>query len=48
MIADASRYCLGGEWISRKCEPAVLGALARVLRRFGLPEAILTDRDSVF
>lgn len=48
VIDDASRFCLGGEWITRKSEPAVLGALARVLRRFGLPEAILTDRDSVF
>jgi len=48
VIDDASRFCLGGEWIPRKSEPQVLGALGRVLRRFGLPEAILTDRDTVF
>ena len=48
VIDDASRFCLGGEWITSKAEPAVLGALARVLRRWGLPEAILSDRASVF
>lgn len=48
VIDDASRFCLGGEWITSKAEPAVLGALARTLRRWGLPEAILSDRASVF
>ena len=48
MVDDASRFCLGGEWITSKAEPAVLGALARVLRRWGLPEAILSDRATVF
>jgi transposase InsO family protein len=48
VVDDASRFCLGGEWITSKGEPAVLGALARVLRRWGLPEAILTDRATVF
>jgi transposase InsO family protein len=48
VVDDASRYCLGGEWIASKAEPAVLGALAKVLEQRGLPEAILTDRDSVF
>jgi transposase InsO family protein len=48
MIDDASRFCLGGEWIASKAEPAVLGALATVLRHWGLPEAILTDRAAVF
>lgn len=48
VLDDASRFCLGGEWIASKAEPAVLGALAGVLRRFGLPQAILTDRDSAF
>jgi putative transposase len=48
VIDDASRFCLGGEWIARKSEPAILGALATILRRWGLPEAILTDRAGVF
>jgi len=48
IIDDASRFCLGGEWIPSKAEPAVLGALAKVLERWGLPQAILTDRGSVF
>lgn len=48
VVDDASRFCLGGEWISSKAQPAVLGALAGVLGRWGLPEALLTDRDSVF
>lgn len=48
VVDDATRYCLGGEWIASKAEPAVLGALAKVLEQHGLPEAILTDRGSVF
>jgi transposase InsO family protein len=48
VIDDASRFCLGGEWITTKAEPAAMGALAKVLERWGLPEAILTDRDTVF
>lgn len=48
LIDDASRYCLGGEWIPDKQEPTVLGALATLLERVGLPEAILTDRDTLF
>lgn len=48
LIDDASRYCLGGVWIPDKQEPTVLGALAQILERVGLPEAILTDRDTRF
>jgi len=48
VVDDASRFCLGGEWITSKAEPAVLGALAGILRRWGLPEAILSDRGTVF
>jgi transposase InsO family protein len=48
LLDDATRYCLGGRWISDKKEPTVLGALARLLERAGLPEAILTDRDTCF
>jgi len=48
LIDDASRYCLGGVWIPNKREYTVLGALASLLERNGLPEAILTDRDTVF
>jgi transposase InsO family protein len=48
IIDDASRFCLGGEWIASKGEVAVLGALVKVLRRWGLPQAILTDRAAVF
>jgi len=48
IVDDASRFCLGGHWLESKAEAPVLGALARVLRRFGLPQAILSDRASVF
>ena len=48
IIDDASRFCLGGRWIASKAEPAVLGALAEVLERWGMPEAMLTDRASIF
>jgi transposase InsO family protein len=48
IIDDASRFCLGGEWITRKSEPAILGAVAKLLRRWGLPEALLSDRAAVF
>jgi transposase InsO family protein len=47
-VDDASRYCVGGVWIPDKKEPTVLGALAAILERAGLPEAILTDRDTLF
>jgi transposase InsO family protein len=48
IIDDASRYCVGGRWITDKKEPTVLGALASMLEQAGLPEAILTDRDTLF
>jgi transposase InsO family protein len=48
VVDDASRFCVGGRWIPDKREPTVLGALAGVLERWGLPEAILTDRAAVF
>jgi transposase InsO family protein len=47
-LDDASRCCVGGAWITDNREPTVLGALAQLLARAGLPEAILTDRDSLF
>jgi transposase InsO family protein len=47
-VDDASRYCVGGRWIADKREATVLGALASMLERSGLPEAILTDRDTIF
>ena len=47
-LDDASRFCVGGVWIRDKKEPTVLGALATILERAGLPEAILTDRDTLF
>ena len=47
-LDDASRYCVGGVWITDKKEPTVLGALAAILEQAGLPEAILTDRDTIF
>lgn len=48
VLDDASRYCLGGVWMLDKKEYTVLGALASLLERTGLPEAILTDRDTLF
>lgn len=47
-VDDATRYCVGGVWIRDRKEPTILGALAQLLTRAGLPEAILTDRASVF
>ena len=47
-LDDASRWCVGGLWIRDKREPTVLGALAQILEQAGLPEAILTDRDTLF
>ena len=48
LLDDASRYCLGGVWIPDRQEPTVLGALATLLERVGLPEAILSDRGNCF
>lgn len=47
-VDDASRYCVGGVWMGDKREVTVLGALAHLLERQGLPEAILTDRARCF
>lgn len=47
-VDDASRFCVGGVWIRDKKEPTVLGALAQILEQAGLPEAMLTDRDTIF
>lgn len=47
-VDDASRYCVGGVWMTDKREATVLGALAQLLERQGLPEAILTDRAPCF
>jgi len=47
-IDDASRYCVGGRWIQDKREPTLLGAVAAILEQAGRPEAILTDRDTLF
>jgi len=47
-VDDATRFCLGGGWVRRKNEPAVLGELARVFRQWGLPDAVLSDRGAVF
>jgi transposase InsO family protein len=47
-VDDASRWCVGGVWIRDQKEPTVLGALAAMLEQVGLPEAILTDRDTLF
>lgn len=48
VVDDASRYCVGGRWIPDKREATVLGALAVMLEQAGLPEALLTDRDTLF
>jgi len=48
LLDDASRWCVGGRWIRNKKEPTVLGALAAMLEQAGLPERMLTDRDTLF
>ena len=45
---DASRYLLGTRAVRTKGQEHVLGLLRELLRRFGLPEAILSDRASQF
>lgn len=45
---DATRFCLGGHWGRRKTEPMLLGALVPVFRQWGLPDAVLSDRGTIF
>ena len=45
---DHSRFCVGGQFVRRKGEADILGALAGFLGRWGLPQAILTDRAVCF
>jgi transposase InsO family protein len=47
-LDDHSRFCLGGQFVRSKTEAHILGALARLLSRWGLPAAILTDRATCF
>ena len=47
-LDDHSRFCVGGQFVPRKGEAQILGALAGFLRRQGLPAAILTDRAVCF
>lgn len=48
LLDDASRYCVGGQFVRSKAQPVVLGVIGQVLQRQGLPEAILTDRAAMF
>lgn len=48
LVDDAKRFCLGGQWVRRKTAPRVLGALVPVFRRWGMPDAVLSDRGTVF
>ena len=48
VIDAASRSCVGGRWIQDKREATLLGAVAAILEQAGLPEAILTDRETAF
>jgi len=43
-LDDHSRFCVGARFVPRKRETDILGALAGFLGRWGLPQAILTDR----
>lgn len=43
-LDDHSRFCVGARCCARKGEADILGARAGFLGRWGLPEAILTDR----
>jgi len=47
-LDDHSRFCVGGRFVRRKGEADILGALAGFLGRWGLPQAILTDRAVCF
>jgi len=48
LLDDCRRYCVGGKWICSKAQPAVLGVIASTLSAQGLPDAILSDRASIF
>jgi transposase InsO family protein len=48
LVDDATRICLGGQWVRRKTEAAVLGALVPVFCQWGVPDAVLSDRGPVF
>jgi transposase InsO family protein len=45
---DASRYLLGAKAVRSKGQEHLLALLRDVLRRFGTPEAVLSDRGSQF
>jgi transposase InsO family protein len=45
---DASRYLLGAQAVRTKHQEPLLGLLRALWRRYGVPEAILSDRGSQF
>jgi len=47
-LDDHSRFCVGAQFVRRKGEAEILGALAGFLKRWGLPKALLTDRSVIF
>jgi len=47
-LDDHSRFCVGAKFVRRKGEVQVLGVLAELLGRWGLPAAVLTDRAVMF
>jgi transposase InsO family protein len=47
-VDDHSRFCVSAQLMSRESSQKVCEGLARALRTYGVPEAILTDNGKVF
>jgi transposase InsO family protein len=47
-VDDHSRFCVSAQLMNRESSRAVCESLARALRSYGVPEAILTDNGKVF
>jgi transposase InsO family protein len=47
-IDDHSRFCVAAELVSRQNARAVCGVFVKALRRWGVPDEVLTDNGKVF
>lgn len=47
-LDDHSRFCVGARAVPRATAPAVCQAFSFAMRRYGIPQAVLTDNGKVF
>ena len=47
-VDDHSRFCIAGGLVTRATSKAVCGVLSAALKRYGIPDEILTDNGKVF